>query len=412
MNREKVYKHADGLTGFFLLLIPFVISFSSAAVMVVSILMIVAFAVKRIAGRDFSFKKTPVKWPFLLLTAISLVSIFKTVSLRASLQGMWKLAYFGSLFTVVCEEITGRKYAKRIVISAMLGLLFSSLNGIWQLQFGWDFFRHRAYAIQADMGLPRINSAFPHTNIFAAYLVSVIPLAAAMLIYSWKNGIVRRLTYALLMIVSLFCLAFTFARGAAVGLIAALVLIGLARRNKSVFIFLMCMFIIGVICMPAGIRDWSSKADSVQDILLNPERIGDYRNALNMIRHNPLLGVGVNTYILHIDKYKIRDGSIYIGNAGYAHNIYLHMWGEIGIFGLIAFLWLVFSLFQYAWSRYRYLKDDFLKMAALGITGGILAFLINGLTETVLYYPKVAVLFWFEVGVLLGILNLKEAQGE
>jgi uncharacterized membrane protein len=55
------------------------------------------------------------------------------------------------------------------------------------------------------------------------------------------------------------------------------------------------------------------------------------------------------------------------------------------------------------------MQDALLKTCILGIMAGLVAFLVNGLTETVLYYPKVAVLFWFQVGILLGIVKLNDA---
>lgn len=391
-----------------LMAIPFAASFSSAVVTIVSIFMIVAFLLKRVMLKDFSFSKNPIKWPYLLIMFLALISFIKTISVRASIQGMWKLFYFGSIFTIIIEELKDKKHAKRIITGILLGLLLASLDGVWQLYTGWDFFRHHPYDVETRVGVfPRIRAAFPHTNIFAAYLGLFLPLSVTTFIYFWDKGF-KRTVYLIISLLTAFCLFWTFSQGAAAGFIVALILIGIAKKNKFIFIFLVSVMILLPFIMPEGIEDLAKGAcaGSIWDILLNPQRIGDFKNALNMIIHNPILGVGVNTYSLNIDKYKIRDNSKFIGDSGYSHNIYLHMAAEIGILGLFSFLWLIFRLFRYGIKKYRVMEDVFLKTSILGIIAGLTAFLINGLTETVLYYPKVAVLFWFQVGLLLGIIKI------
>jgi putative inorganic carbon (HCO3(-)) transporter len=395
-----------------LILIQFVACFSSAAVTVFSIWMIVAFFIKRISLKDFSLSKTPIQLPFLLIMCFSLLSFLKLIDLRAGAQGIWKLFYFGSLFTVATEELKDKKHLSLIITAAILGLAVASLDGIWQFYSGFDIFRHYPYNFQGGyvkqgLGFPRIRAAFPHTNIFAAYLVLFLPLAITMFLYYWNKKF-KRTIYLTVAILALFCLFWTFSQGAAAGFLAALIFIAIVRRNKWIFILLACVMILAPFIMPQGIKHYIKDANSVWQVVLNRERIGNFRNAINMIMHNPALGVGVNTYSLNIEKYMIKDNSIFIGNKGYADNIYLHMAAEIGIFGLISLLWLIFKLFRYALKKYRLTEDTVLKAYLLGIIAGLAGSLINGFTESILYYPKIAVLFWFQVGVLFGIIKISD----
>ena len=163
--------------------------------------------------------------------------------------------------------------------------------------------------------------------------------------------------------------------------------------------------------LPSTIKDWAKSTRSLAELLLNKERIVLYETSFNMIRHHPFLGVGVNTYCLNYQKYKLHDTtSDTVNTRWYAHDSYLQMAGEIGITGLFIFLWLLYLLFKSWFTCYSSAKDQFFNICGLGVIMGILAFLINGLTETNLYYPKIATLFWFEVGLLMSILNLNKAQ--
>jgi hypothetical protein len=78
--------------------------------------------------------------------------------------------------------------------------------------------------------------------------------------------------------------------------------------------------------------------------------------------------------------------------------------------GLGIFLWLLFVLFRDNFLTLGRLKDDYLKVAAISISACLIAFLINGLTETSLYYARIAMIFWFLVGISLSFRRLAEAK--
>jgi len=84
------------------------------------------------------------------------------------------------------------------------------------------------------------------------------------------------------------------------------------------------------------------------------------------------------------------------------------MGGEIGLLGLSSFLWFLFLIFKFSRRIYLRVKDNFLKVSSLSLNACVIAFLINGLTETSLYNAKVAVMFWFLAGLTLSIGKIKE----
>lgn len=74
------------------------------------------------------------------------------------------------------------------------------------------------------------------------------------------------------------------------------------------------------------------------------------------------------------------------------------MAGEIGLLGLAAFIWLVFVLFKLIKDTLRKLTDAYLRIILLSLAASLIAFLINGLTETSLYYGRVSMIFWYLAG--------------
>ena len=128
-------------------------------------------------------------------------------------------------------------------------------------------------------------------------------------------------------------------------------------------------------------------------------------NSLNMIKAHPLIGVGANTYMKNYKQYKEHPEyrNIVTTDYMYAHNNFLQMAAEIGLIGLVIFFWLLYKLFSECRNIYRSLNDDFLKVLSLSLSACLIAFLVNGLTESSLYYSRVAVLFWYIMGFSISL---------
>ena len=90
----------------------------------------------------------------------------------------------------------------------------------------------------------------------------------------------------------------------------------------------------------------------------------------------------------------------------YAHNIFLHMGGEVGVLGLMMFIWMLFALFKDFKDKRKLISDPFINTVHLGLVLSVIAFLINGLTETSLYYSRVAMIFWYLIGFTFGVQKL------
>ncbi|HQP10380.1 MAG TPA: O-antigen ligase family protein [Candidatus Omnitrophota bacterium] len=131
-------------------------------------------------------------------------------------------------------------------------------------------------------------------------------------------------------------------------------------------------------------------------------RLNVWQDTLKMIKDRPVFGHGINTYMMVFEAYRRDFGS----NPTYAHNCYLQLAAEVGIAGLLGFLWILGALFHRffgVWfSPQGHNKNDLILSA--GLLSGIISFLVHSFFDTNFYSLQLSVYFWVIAG-MLGSLN-------
>jgi O-antigen ligase len=116
-----------------------------------------------------------------------------------------------------------------------------------------------------------------------------------------------------------------------------------------------------------------------------------------MIRENPFLGKGIGTFMDHFARYT----NIY---PAYAHNCYLQIWAESGIFSLLSFIIFIGAVLYSGIKKFLATKDFLL----LGFISGLMGFLAHTLFDVDLYSLRLAMLFWVWVGLISARIVQKE----
>lgn len=394
-------KFLDSLVYWSLIAIPFSISIAPAFTSFSISILFAAYFTGKIVSKDRAFARTVIDLPYLALVIISLISIVNSVNYLSSVKGVFKLVINGFLFLIFVDKLRDKTHVKRILLALALGACLASFDAVWQEVFGRDFIR--GHELILNIGLRRATAAFPNANILGIYLSPIFVIVFALARYALSGT--KKIAMYFAVVLTLVGIIFTFSRFAAVAAFAAVFIFCLIKKDRLMLTILMLLLASAVLFSPKAIKEWAKKVNYNPLVLMfNADRVSMYKSTLNMIEHHPFIGVGLNTFSLNYSKYKLpEEGDSVTGNSVYAHNNFLHMAGEIGLLGLLAFLWLLFRLFKKCADKYRSTDDKFIKVVLLSLTVSLGAFLINGLTETNLYYSRVAILFWYLAGLALSI---------
>jgi len=400
--KEKILKACSFLTYWSIIIMPFTVAIAPAIANIFIGFFAAGFLAKKLIKKEGIFIDRYILFPFILFFILSAVSFANTVSYSASWHGLLKIIKYMLIFIACSEEIRDKKHLQRIIISICCGVSLASIDAIWQLIFGYDFIRGNVS--NREIGLIRPSASFSNCNILGIYLGALTPLIIGLVLFYYKGkNMILMLLPALLGVAGIYL---TLSRGSGLAIYAAIMFLCVIGRKRNLIILLLVVLIIFPFVMPKNIKQWA-KDEGYNPLVFmcNKDRISIYSNTINMIKDHPFIGVGVNTFSRNYAKYKTEEAERYAHtiDTTYAHNIYLHMAGEVGLLGLSAFLCFLFSIFWQAVKVLRKLEDNYLKAINLGITACLMAFLINGLTETSLYYSRVVMIFWYLIGMSLAM---------
>lgn len=213
-------------------------------------------------------------------------------------------------------------------------------------------------AIQMDRALgtsstPRIAGPINAPNLWAQALVAVATLLVFRIFHE-KRTIVK-LAAVLMLGILLYVVLNTYSRGAylVIAIDAVLILFMFRRRfNPMILIAGAVILILVVPFLPATYSDRFTSLFVVtaengiyQDTSLRG-RSSEMLTGLAMFADHPILGVGAGNYPANYQRYAQLIGIEFRAEARDPHSLYVQLLAETGILGTIAFLGMVFFLFD------------------------------------------------------------------
>ena len=378
-------KRLNYISEFFLWVLAFGITLSNAPVEVCSYLLIAIFLIKTIISRDIKFIRSTISLLFCLLFIVIFISAIRSQYPSESWRGFSRIPKYIFLFFAL-RELFGndKKRMSRFfwVVIAVSAITF--LNGIFQSIFGFDVFKHNT--VNKLDYLNRIMVSFVDPNDFGAYIISVLPLTFLFLNRSLSR--LKRIALLAVCLLGLYCLFRTSSRGAWLGFLAG-ISIYFFIYNKKIAISIPIVIVMLLMVTPKGFDRVAGLFKQEKNTVW--ERKVLWNSALDMIKEQPVLGKGVNTFSKYFPKYKPAD----YPDLRYAHNSYLQMWSEIGIVGLLLFLSIPVFILAKAWRNIKMKAAQGASgLTLLGLISGYIGFLVHSFVDNNLFSLMLTTLFW------------------
>jgi len=412
-SQEKLLRHCDQTMAFGFYGTIFFLPIAGAFVEGFFILILLTYLFKRGAAYSFQTKEQNLSLKqktFLLLKAykpvdspinkviglyifVAFLSVLFSQYPMLSIKGFVFKLLQGAFSYFLCVECINSKKRLRIFMTIFfLSMSVILTNGIYQQIVREGFIRHHPITDG------RLTSSFKHANDFGGYLAVILPMLM-IVTFSFTKSIKFRLWTGILFLMGMVCLGFTFSRSAWLALIASVIFIGL--KWKRIFIPLLLVLIMFlVLFVPKIMSDRSMGSRMEEGIFTLSGRIVYWKEAAHIIQAYPILGVGLNAYSLVAPKYKIIWG-------GYPHNCYLQLAAEMGLVGLMAFLWMIFRFFQFGIKRAIVIEEDFDRHLMLGLLAGLFGYFVQSFFDTNFYSVQIGNYMWVMMGVVgaIGELN-------
>ncbi len=305
---------------------------------------------------------------YVVLRAISaLVSPEATFSLAALLQTDWVVLTIPFLI----GSLLWSAHLEKTLHQLLLSVVVISIYGIIQFFVGFDIFRGKELSLFGNFY--RASGGFSHYLTFAGSQLLWFGLILGVFLAE-KNWNRKKYIYLSITLIVLLSLIATLARSAWIGI---LVIVGLGTLliNRKLFLYAaITMIIIGVIAAMLS-PEVQTRITSIFDVSQNENRLTLWKTALRIIEDNPMWGTGPGFFEQSFFKYKVPG---FHDATGHAHNDYLNVAVNSGIFAMLSWLsvwgcWFYFALKTFWKTNISEFEKQVLLGSILAITGIMVA---------------------------------------
>ncbi len=312
--------------------------------------------------QEVRLRRTPLDAPVLFLLLFALASVGAAAYRHAAASAAFDWFCYVALFYIVVNRCAEQPRLRRMLLAAILAsALVVSLNGILQrlysLALTRELFLQNQESWVVTLGLPRdavsdfvgrlatgrVFSTFLLPNTCAGFLGLMIPLQAALLLSGaagthnqprWRRNVFLAVNLTALL-ASLLCLYYTKSKGGWISLaLVALIFLAVRGRTRLVRYWKAALGAgAGLVVLFAALQLTRSAPPLDEYLESFTVRAQYWRAGLMIIRDHPVTGVGLNNFGDYYPEYRRPQDD----ESLMAHNNFIQVGAETGLFGLLAF---------------------------------------------------------------------------
>lgn len=361
---------------------------------------------RAISKKRFIFK-TDLTIPFCLLIFFLILSVMGAEGKFAGLRQFIKYSEMFLFFLCLINIIDSKERLYRLLwFLVAIPCLVSMRRLSYQIYQPSRIFIDKGFALNL---IDKNILFFNNYALEAAYLNLIIFFP--LFLYLMRERLTRPALLSLVVFLILFIdTLLIFSRGSFLGFIGGLLItIPLSTKYISRNLFfrklIILLSIVGMSFLVIRLNnadsvmlDKLSRSGQLADHIIKKdgEVIKDWRirlakTAFQNIKEHPFLGIGAGNYIYRY------FGPQYLGKDEmpghhHVHNLYLHIWMEMGIFALCSYLWLIVLYFRRSLKIFFRYNDISAIPLILGSIGAVTSFSLHNLVD-VTFFHHIQLLF-------------------
>lgn len=271
------------------------------------------------------------------------------------------VSYFGAgviVFNMLDTKIISNK---QIIMAFLYSGLFICIAGVFQLILLPDF-ETLDLSLGWDPHKFRLASTFFDPNFVGVYLVLIVSLLLS-----------QKKKYTHVFVIFVTSIFLTFSRSAWLALSIVVLIYGLFKNRLLILLFIFIAFsaYYAVPRVQTRLTNTTDPADSAH------YRISSWKNSFNIVKDNPVLGVGYNFFrYVQLDYGFLTYDTIYKHSGAGSDSSLLFVWATTGIIGLFMYLASLISLVLNS-------KKNLFVLSCLG------ALFVDSLFINSLFYPQI-----------------------
>ena len=339
------------------------------------------------------FVKTPLNKAIGVYVLVCVIATLRGIALgyvvpeKGLLYTLRYIEYF-LLYILVANHIHSRKQIKFFLTAFFITCAIVSVYGMIQIPQGVRV----SAPFEGQVGEP---------NTFGGYLLFIFCLAMGI---SLKQ-VPKNLRLALVGLIALISLPFlyTLSRASYLAIIFSFITFIFFSKRKLVLVAVMLTIVVSVLIIrPEAVLERVKYTFSLEDESLakigdiyldysSSARIFSWLDSFKAWKKHPILGLGITGFAFI-------DGQ------------YIRILPELGIIGLLAFLWLLWTIYKNSLGIYKQTDDNLFKGLVLGFIAGFIGLAIHALTANTFILIRVMEPFWFITGMIMMLPKVKEEE--
>ena len=346
--------------------------------------------------------------PILIFAGICFISLLINLRLLnlseflISFLYLIRWIFYAGIFFIV--DAFDEKFKRKVPFFMVLSGTIIVFTGFIQY-FMYPALRNLIY-LGWDEHLYRMFSTFLDPNFLGAFLVLNFLFVLGLFLHYFKD--IRKFgILGVLGILNLIAVFLTYSRSALVMLfVSILTFLILGKKMKTTFVIVFIFIILVVLLSKTGRSEGTNLLRSVS----SEARIGSSIAALNIIKDNPILGVGFNTYRYTQYRYGIFKGDGWQNShaAAGTDNSFLFVLATTGIIGLLSYIYLWYKILKKQILFINTSNNKFTKIFSAVIISSIIGIFINTLFINSLFYPFIMEWLWILIALNSSNLKVKE----